>query len=384
MRIFVLGVPHTKTLSPLTPGSHTTCAFTSKVWNLCKMMYDRGHEVIHLGVPGSEPICTRHVDVVPIEWWEKLYGARKETEYYITKEDGEFAPYMEEYEKNAREALLKYGGEDYTSIVCCTWGGPQRRAAQNVPQLAVESGIGYMHTWSPYRIYESYAWMHWQLGKEQLASGDKWYYSVIPNAFDPSLFGPVVPTSKKQNYFLVMCRLNEDKGVRLACQVAEKLGVPIKIVGQGDPSSYLGAGVTYHKPVGAAERNELMRYAKGFFSATRYIEPFGGVAVEAMLAGCPVITTDWGAYTETVPHGYTGYRCRTWEQFVWAAQNIESIDPYACHNWALSNFSLDRVGKMYEEAFTDILRLKHAGWLTENPDRKELDWLRLEYPKGNM
>ena len=104
MRIFVIGVPHTKTLSPLRPGSHTTCAFTMKVWHLCKMMYDRGHEVIHLGVPGSEPICTKHIDVVPIELWDKLYGSRPETDYYITKEDGEYAPYMEEFEKNTQGA----------------------------------------------------------------------------------------------------------------------------------------------------------------------------------------------------------------------------------------------------------------------------------------
>jgi glycosyltransferase involved in cell wall biosynthesis len=381
MRIFVLGVPHTKTLSPLRPGSHTTCAFTMKVWNLCRMMYERGHEVIHLGVPGSEPICTRHIDVVPLEWWEKLYGGRKETDFYITKEDEQYAPYIEEYEKNTRAALLKHGGEDYTSIVACTWGGPQRRAAVSVPQLAVESGIGYMHTWSPYRIYESYAWMHWHLGREQIASGDKWYYSVIPNAFDPALFGPV--TKDKDNYFLCMCRLNEDKGVRLACQIAEKLETPIKIVGQGDPSSYLESKyVSYLPPVGAVERQILMSNAKALFSATRYVEPFGGVAVEAMMSGCPVITTDWGAYAETVPHGYTGYRCRTWDQFEWAARNVDKIDPDNCRNWAVSNYSLDRVGKMYEEAFTDILRLKHDGWVTKNPDRKELDWLKMEYPKA--
>jgi hypothetical protein len=65
---------------------------------------------------------------------------------------------------------------------------------------------------------------------------------------------------------------------------------------------------------------------------------------------------------------------------VWAAKNVDKIDPNNCRNWAVSNFGLDRVGKMYEEAFTDILRLKNAGWITENPDRTDLDWLKPTYP----
>lgn len=47
-----------------------------KVWNLCKMMHERGHEVIHMGTEGSKPICTEHVDVGPAKMWQELYGAR--------------------------------------------------------------------------------------------------------------------------------------------------------------------------------------------------------------------------------------------------------------------------------------------------------------------
>jgi glycosyltransferase involved in cell wall biosynthesis len=379
MKIFVLGLPHTKTLDPRT-SPFLTCAFTTKVWNLCRMMTERGHEVVHLGTGGSKPICTEHVDVVPEESWRKLYGKRRATEFYEFSEDGEAKPYYDLFARSAREAILKRCGADWTSLVCVTWGGCQWRAVEGVSQFAVESGVGYPNAYAKYRAYESHAWLNMHLGRDKKFDGDAWYWVVVPNAFDPSLFGPVV--AEKSDYFLYIGRLVDSKGVGVACQVARHLGVPLKIVGQGDPAPYLGPGVTYQGPAGARERRELMRHARATFVPTRYVEPFGGVAVEAALSGCPVITTDWGVFPETVLHGLTGYRCRTLDHFAWAARNVEEIDPATCRRWAEDNFSLARVALQYEEFFRMVLDVRKDGWKTLRPGREELGWLEKYYPEA--
>ena len=129
------------------------------------------------------------------------------------------------------------------------------------------------------------------------------------------------------------------------------------------------------------KRRQLLKKAKALFVPTIYIGPFEGVSIEAGLSGTPVITTDFGAFTENVVHGVTGYRCRTMDHFVWAAQNIGKINPRDCYDFAIRNFSLDRVSLMYEEYFNMLMyRKKGNGWYEIHNDRTQLDWLKRYYP----
>jgi glycosyltransferase involved in cell wall biosynthesis len=93
--------------------------------------------------------------------------------------------------------------------------------------------------------------------------------------------------------------------------------------------------------------------------------PLRAVAIEAQMAGTPAITTDWGAFTETVEHGVTGFRCRTLDHLVWPAKNVGRLWPYVVHQRAASRNSMDAVKYKYEEYFamlTDLLegRLVHS------------------------
>jgi glycosyltransferase involved in cell wall biosynthesis len=206
---------------------------------------------------------------------------------------------------------------------------------------------------------------------------------VIQNYFDPKDFE--YTPEKKEDYFLFLGRVYEGKGINIAVQATEAIGAKLIIAGQNSLKEMGYAKTPDHvTELGYADvetRKRLMSRAKGAFIASLYNEPFGGVQVECLFSGTPTITTDWGAFTENNIHGLTGYRCRTFEQFTWAAKNIGNIKPEACRDFALNNFSLDVVAQKYEEYFQSVLNVYNGnGWYEKNDTRTELNWLNKYIP----
>jgi hypothetical protein len=206
-----------------------------------------------------------------------------------------------------------------------------------------------------------------------------YYHVVIPHYFDVNDFDATQP---KEDYFLFIGRLNFDKGVTLAIDLTARIGARLKVCGQGNLLSLgydkIPDHVDFVGYVGVEERKQLMAKAKCLIMPTLYMEPFGCVAIEAMLSGTPILTNDWGGPGENNVHGVTGFKCRTYEQFEWAARNIHLIDPKNCREWAETNFSFDKVGYMYEEYFQSLQG--GVDWYRPNPVRTNLDHLTKHYP----
>jgi glycosyltransferase involved in cell wall biosynthesis len=193
-----------------------------------------------------------------------------------------------------------------------------------------------------------------------------WYHVVIPNYFDLDDFeyNPSRDSRRKDPYFLYLGRVTACKGVHIALQVCEKLGVHLVVSGPLF-DDYKGfewpSNVEYVGPSDAEKRKELMKNAVASFMPTVYSEPFGGVQVENFLCGTPVISTDWGAFPEVNIHGVTGYRCRTFDDFLNAAMDCldGKINPADCRKTG-ELYSLENIAPKYEKYFRDVLNV-HTG-----------------------
>jgi len=401
MRFHVLGICHT-----VSSKEYLSCAFTQKVVKFCSMMIGNAlerekkklmskeelvkhktiHYIIHYGHERSDVDADEHVTVMTDEILIKTYGNYDWKKDFFKHQVNDFAHNSFTYSTLAELYKRRMPGD----FILCFWGYGHQKIAEpfNSECLVVEPGIGYPagSSFADFKVYESYAVMHNHYGIRKIIH-PPWYDCVIPNYFDPNDF---TFKNEKDNYFLYLGRITRAKGVDIILHLAKKMGFRLLIAGQGSLEKEMGEtnipiNIQYVGFADVEKRNELMAGARALIISTYYIEPFGGVAVEAMMSGTPVISCDWGVFNETVLHGLTGYRCRTIDQFEWALRNIDKISPQVCRDWAINNFSLNKIRKMYEEYFDMLLKVKfNEGFTLEDPSRTELDWLYKKYPNQNQ
>lgn len=367
MRLHLPGLPHT-----VTDDAHSHCAYTGKVQKFPAMMSGR-YEVIHYGVAGADVAC-EHVDLMTRTEQCRSLGERDERAFVGDVADITSRLYKE-FNLRLRMALAaRYEPGD---LVLLPFGHAHADAVVGSGFTLVESGIGYPTLYGPahFRIFESAAWMHWHQGRANRNGRN--YEWVIPNYFDTAAWKfDAVGDPDTVVYFGRICHI---KGLDVVVEIARRRpDLRFVLCGQGDPEPYLVApNIEYRPPISGRARSQLLGGARAILVPSLYTEPFGGVAVEAMMCGTPALTSPFGAFTETVEDEVTGYRCHTLGDWLGALDRTPELDRAYISERARRLYGYERVGTMYERAFGQIADLWDEGWYTERdtlPNARMESW----------
>lgn len=347
MRFHVVALPHTQVNE-----NYLTCAYTEKTRKFCNMMTSLGHEVFLYASEHSE-VDDRVETFSCISKAEQRESGFDGPQDYLKIDFNAQEPWSTFNERVIEEIGKIIQPQD---LICLITGTPAKPIADAFPDnISVEYGIGYSGTFSPYRVFESYAWRHYIYGYQH--DDGHYYDEVIPNSYEVEKF-PM--RQNKGDYYLFVGRLDANKGLNVAMAACERMNKRLLVAGPGNSNL-----VTYGEYVGVVDtvqRGELMSKAIALFAPTQYVGPFEGVSVEANLCGTPVITTDWGSFTENVQNGVNGYRCRTLAEYCIAMVEVQDLDSKKIQTIARSKFDVNVVKYKYEEYFNRLLGLYGEGW----------------------
>jgi glycosyltransferase involved in cell wall biosynthesis len=370
--LHLIALPHT-TLTE----KDAQCAYSMKALKFVPMMQAQGCRVILYGP--DEIACEPDEHVVITTEADRLrWGYGGPTGYDTTKafEWDAGQPYWFEANTRAIDALRERLPKDRREHYICLATSTQSTIPDAVAgprwnnPLTLEWGVGYIGIDTrAHAAFESYAWMHQVYGIRGIGDG-RAFDAVIPNFFDASQFK--VARRPRANYVLFIGRIILRKGPHVAMEIAKRIGLPLIVAGPGatevTEGRVVGAdgvviegNVLHVGSVGWKERNDLMSNAAATIVPTLYIEPFGGVAVEAMLAGSPVIASDWGSFTEIVTPD-VGARFRTPRQGADAFDRVQALDRKDIRRAAKARFSQAAVGPMFMRWFDQLDTLWEQGY----------------------
>ena len=366
--------------------SNSHCAFSMKAMRFPAMMRKQGWKVVEFANEGSESIADEKVTILTMAELENMTGVKQDTAFVgDTAKIG--SAHWQEFDKRLRQELGRRAQPG--DFVMHHFGRSHMGLVQDFPQLRhVEPGIGYGdESFGAFRIFESWAWLNYHMGRTleldatgkvafngncpKVGRNPSDYEWVVPNSFDMSQW---MPREEKGEYLLFIGRICDIKGMNVLRSIVDKTDYEIRLAGQGDITPWKHDRLKALGPVKGLERDILMGRAKAVLCPSRFLEPFCGVAVEAMLCGTPVITSNHGAFVETVEHGKTGWRCNTLGDWIEAIKRVDGLDRKYISDRARSLYNMDTAGARYSGIFRQIMDLTvqpdapldESGWYSKN------------------
>ena len=188
-----------------------------------------------------------------------------------------------------------------------------------------------------------------------------WVATVHPGLPASRTFHPAAGT-----YLAFWDRIGVGTGILRAIQLARKVGLPLKIAGEVDPSyeEYFDfgirsllhePGIEYIGPISGARVNEFFGGALAFILPGQGGLPGHLAVIEALAAGTPVIIASSNLHAELIDGATTGFVCHTADDMVAAVENVSMLDRRHCRDAFEAQFTVDRMANEYLTVYETVI-----------------------------
>lgn len=170
-------------------------------------------------------------------------------------------------------------------------------------------------------------------------------------------------SERPEHVALVAGRISPEKGTDVAVRAAASAGLRPWVVGDPYDRTYFEAQVRplladaeYFGAVPRHKLSALMARAAVLVMPVGWPEPFGLVAAEAQMAGCPVVAYRRGALADVVEHGVSGLLVEPDDEAALPAaiRRAMALDRCAVRQSATQRLGVDQMIGAYERALTEV------------------------------
>ncbi|NLN94722.1 MAG: glycosyltransferase family 4 protein [Bacteroidales bacterium] len=171
-----------------------------------------------------------------------------------------------------------------------------------------------------------------------------------------------------EDYLLFFGRIHPEKGTLESIEIAKKSGRRLIISGLIQDQVYFEEKIKPHinnKEIvyvgnsGPKERDKLIGNAYALLHPIHFDEPFGLSVAESMMCGTPVVAFNRGSMPELIKPGKTGFLVNTIDEAARSMNKINTINRQHCREWALNEFSLEKMVNGYIAVYEQIKRIKN-------------------------
>ncbi len=190
------------------------------------------------------------------------------------------------------------------------------------------------------------------------------FVATVYHGLPLDLYRPIF--NPRGGYLAFLGRISPEKGVDRAIEVAQTLGIPLKIAAKVDrvDEAYFREqiapllkkpGVQFIGEINEQEKTDFLSQALALMFLIDWPEPFGLSMIEAMACGTPVLAMRRGSVEEVVEDGLTGHIVDSIEEATVTLPRVMALDRRVVRQRFEERFTATRMANDYVRVYNSLL-----------------------------